>query len=595
MTSFAASLLVVLLVAKAIVLAGRTMPDPAIMAIAFVWQDVAVVLGVALAERLVKPKWPVTGLYVALASLTIVNVPVLRALSSPITAQMLRATGGALSDSLLHYANVTNIASLIGLAALAIGLPMRRGAPWPAWLRAGRAWVVAGVTIVIAGWFASARVETRGLERNSAVALAMTSFPRVRARGGDEEWRAPFRTPITAPEDLSMLHGVAKGKNVLLVVLESTGASYLGSYGATHDPMPNLTALASNAIVFENAYAVYPESVKGMVATFASQYPAFDVSAADHAGAMRFAIAHVLDSAGYATALFHSGRFMYLGMDALVETSGFAQTEDAGDIGGNRESSFGIDEIAAVTRVLTWIDSVPRHRPFFAAYLPVAGHHPYAYSGAGLFSDSTDRGRYFNALHEGDRSLGVLLAGLRSRGLDTSTVVVVVGDHGEAFGQHEGNYGHTLEVYEENVRVPMMFAVPGVAPQRISRIASLIDLAPTILELSGMRAPRQYQGTSLLDPAERMALFFTDYSLGLIGARDGCAKIVYEISSRRARTFDVCADPSEQRAATVPSVELYTQRLTNWVSAQVARVRAEPPEAPKGEFRDSQRKKGLSP
>jgi phosphoglycerol transferase MdoB-like AlkP superfamily enzyme len=308
-----------------------------------------------------------------------------------------------------------------------------------------------------------------------------------------------------------------------------------------------------------------------MVATFAAQYPAFDVPSEDHAALMRTSIAHVLDSAGYATALFHSGRFMYLGMDALVAASGFAQAEDAGAIGGNRESSFGIDEAAAVRRILAWIDSIPRGRPFFAAYLPVAGHHPYAYSMAGPFSDSTDEGRYLNAIHDGDASLGTLLQGLRSRGLDTSTIVVVVGDHGEAFGQHEGNFGHTLEIYEENLRVPMMFAVPGVPPRRVGRVASLIDLAPSILDLSGFAAPREYQGNSLLDPATRMALFFTDYSLGLVGARDGCTKFVYELASRRTRAFDVCDDPAETRPIALETLP-YSRRLDRWIAAQVARV-----------------------
>ena len=471
MTSLSASLLAVFVVAKIIVLAGRTMPDPAIAAIVLVWQDIAVVLGIALLERYVKPRWPVRAAYAALVALAIVNVPVIRALSSPITAQMLRATGGALSESLWHYATFSNIASMVALVVMSAGLPFVRSSIWPRWLSAGRTWASAGAVLCLIGALASSRVDTRGLERNAAVALAMTALPRINGIASDDEWRtSPVPGTRYPGPDISALRGFAKGKNVLLVVLESTGTSYLRTYGAPTDPTPNLTALASRSIVFENAYAVYPESVKGMVATLAAQYPAFDVSAADHAATMQTSLARVLDQAGYATALFHSGRFMYLGMQELVANSGFALMEDAGAIGGNRESSFGIDEPAAVRRILQWIDSIPRERPFFATYLPVAGHHPYAYSTPGPFPDSTDQGRYLNAIHEGDASLGPLMNGLRSRGLDTSTIVVVVGDHGEAFGQHEGNFGHTLEIYEENVRVPMIFASPGrITPAREPR------------------------------------------------------------------------------------------------------------------------------
>ena len=77
------------------------------------------------------------------------------------------------------------------------------------------------------------------------------------------------------------------------------------------------------------------------------------------------------------------------------------------------------------------------------------------------FRESDDAGQYLNALHFGDAALGKFLDGLRARGLDTNTLFVIYGDHGEAFGQHEGNYGHTLFLYEENIRVPLLIAMPG--------------------------------------------------------------------------------------------------------------------------------------
>src|SRR5256885_12140766 len=88
-------------------------------------------------------------------------------------------------------------------------------------------------------------------------------------------------------------------------------------------------------------------------------------------------IAAALGGAGYATALFHSGRFMYLGMDAIVRNRGYHRLEDAGDIGGNHTSSFGVDEPATVARLLHWIDELPADRPVFVTYLPIASHHPY--------------------------------------------------------------------------------------------------------------------------------------------------------------------------------------------------------------------------
>src|SRR5262249_48192836 len=152
------------------------------------------------------------------------------------------------------------------------------------------------------------------------------------------------------------------------------------------------------AIVFDSAYAVYPESIKGLFSILCSTYPAFDTAARFYAALPCPSLASSLSRAGYATALFHSGRFMYLGMDAIVRNRGFDRLEDAGDIGGRRNSSFGVDEPATIARLFEWIDSLPLHLPFFVTYLPIAGHHPYDTPEPGPFPDRDEFGRYRNAL-----------------------------------------------------------------------------------------------------------------------------------------------------------------------------------------------------
>src|SRR5262249_17783635 len=158
-------------------------------------------------------------------------------------------------------------------------------------------------------------------------------------------------------------------------------------------------------------------------------------------------------------------------------------------LGGARESSFGVDEPSAVAHVLGWIDGLPRDQRFFVAYLPIAGHHPYDTPEGGPFSDADDLGRYKNALHYSDAALGALVDGVAARGLADRTLWIVFGDHGEAFGQHEGNFGHTFQLYDENVHVPFLVAAPGhpglKTPGRSTRIVSLVDIAPTLLDLLG--------------------------------------------------------------------------------------------------------------
>jgi hypothetical protein len=74
-----------------------------------------------------------------------------------------------------------------------------------------------------------------------------------------------------------------------------------------------------------------------------------------------------------------------------------------------------------------------------------------------------------------------------------------------------------------------------------------------------------------------MALFFTDYSLGLLGLRDGCTGVIYEIETRRSRMYDLCVDPRQEHdiaAAHAARAAVYRERLLRWSAAQVARVTA---------------------
>ncbi|HEY1760729.1 MAG TPA: sulfatase [Bryobacteraceae bacterium] len=536
----ALGLLFVFVVAKVAMVAGHSIALSPWTPLAYFWQDVLVAGVFAVLDRTL-PKPASRIIYWGLVLYAAINIPVARAVSSPLTWPMLRAARGPLSDSFLVYLTWQNLA-LMALVLLVAGVPEKM--PEPSRGRNGAVVILALLALAL-GPLASARIETLGLHRNPI--LALISVPgRSQAHADTAEgWQASLAAATA--EDLSALRGIARGRNIVMVSLESTAAQYLSLYGSEYEVTPNLTALAHHAVVFENAYAVYPESIKGLYSVLCSAFPTLDSQPEAYENVPCNSIASELARAGYHTAMFHSGRFDYLGMQSIIRNRGYQTLEDAGAIGGNRNSSFGVDEPSTVARMLSWIDALPRGQRFALTYLPIAGHHPYETPERGPFPERQEIGRYRNALLYGDAALGTLIDGLRTRGLADSTVWIIYGDHGEAFGQHEGNYAHTFFIYDENVHVPLLIAAPGQIPgqTRVRKVVSLVDVAPTILDLTGLQMPSLYQGHSMLDSLPRMALFFTDYSLKLAGVRDGPWKLIQELDSGRAKLFNLERDPRE--------------------------------------------------
>ncbi len=555
----------VLIVAKIMVLVVARPSVSAAAVPVFVWHDVAIAAVWALMDRqTVRREW-LWLLYAALVGYVAINVPVTHVLGSPLTWTMMQAAGGALSDSIAHY--------LTGATAVVMGAIVACGVALPRLIRhdvrVPRAMVAAAAATIVAGAALAPQVDTRGLERNAVTALLR--WPRVAAATMPAaSWRD---SDAPAPAvSLPALGGTARAQNLLVVILESMAAQYLGLYGASPDPMPALSRLAQQSVVFDAAYAVYPESVKGLYATLCGRSPVFGVSMVDMIATGRAPCdppARAFARLGYATSLVHSGRFAYLGMDTLVAGQGFDITADAGTISGRVQSSFGVDEASSVTWLLDWTRRVrDERRPFFAVYMPVAGHHPYAANTPGPFAGDDDLSRYRNAVHETDVALQSLLDGLQAQGTLDHTTIVVFGDHGEAFGQHPGNSGHTLFIHDENVRVPYVIRVPGVtSAMRVPQPVSVLDTMPTLMELVGLPVPDGIEGRSLLDPRARIAPFFADYSLGWLGLRDGCWKVQHNINAARSELFDVCRDPGERHdlAPLHPDrTSAYVRRLTAW-------------------------------
>lgn len=361
--------------------------------------------------------------------------------------------------------------------------------------------------------------------------------------------------PPPADRLLPAAPGKGRIRNVILVVLESVGAEYLGVYGSEYGATPNLDRYAAQAAVFENMHVHSPATNKTMVSLLCSTYPWLSFHTLTYAreDAPLPSLSSVLKSSGYATGFFMSARFGFQNDKGFLSHRGFDWIEDYTQRASNRRifsSQFefldGSDDASTFESMGDWIEQ--QDQPFFAVVWTAMTHHPYFTSGDDhAYTDHADLNRYLNALHYGDAAIGELMARLEKSGLADSTLVVVMGDHGEAFGRHN-QVGHAQRIYQENLRIPMMLIHAGTfSGERYDAVAGVIDVAPTVMHLAGLQADPAWQGRSLFDDQRGgRTYFYAPWSALLFGYREGDRKFIYNASDGVAEVYDLAADPLEE-------------------------------------------------
>ena len=385
-------------------------------------------------------------------------------------------------------------------------------------------------------------------------------------------------------------------KNVILIVLESSSVVYLDLYGGPHATTPNLRALQSKSVVFDNFYSTATHTIASALPLFGSTYNDNTTLATviSHPDFPTPAASSWLKKQGYHTYFLGSGgksvwqnyrnlgpAFLPLGFD--LSRDGYRHwSEGERPWPFNGEDHLDAGLFADASRVLQEV----KNDKFFLMMWNYETHEPYP-EGDGprdwdeskfppaIATDAERTGWYRNYLRcvwRVDRLLGNLYHELETLGLADDTLVVLTADHGEAFGQH-GWFLHGNALYEEDVHVPLVFLAPRLAhlgPRR-SVAGSHIDLWPTILDVLGLPADPLWQGRSLFaesPPDERRAYFYRNGALGL---RQGKYKYIWDYEDERELLFDLDCDPKEARNLAgqhQPFCDQQRRRLKDWTNFQ---------------------------
>lgn len=354
--------------------------------------------------------------------------------------------------------------------------------------------------------------------------------------------------------------------DVVLITLDTTRAGHLGVYGYGRPISPEIDGFAKDSVVYRRCWSTAAWTLPAHASIFTGKYPAShgahfaagagEATLADGIGRGRgrykglfeqlkvstlrpeeVTLAELLRAAGYETAAFVGGPWL-LPVFGLLQGYSVRDAEVKG-LAGRRA-----DELT--DRAVRWLLDVPANRPIHlfvnyfdphAPYDPPPGYYedlPAARLPLRIAADAVNRGRplppeqraAYVARYDGeirfmDHHLGRLLRALRAAGRYHGALIVVVGDHGESFGEH-GLMGHARWLYEEVLRVPLIVHYPNErdAGTVVDTPVSLVDLLPLIAAATGLTLPPGVEG---LPVGQRRTVFAEAYrdalAVRLYGAR----------------------------------------------------------------------------
>lgn len=357
-------------------------------------------------------------------------------------------------------------------------------------------------------------------------------------------WRLLIITSIKRESRLS----------VLLITLDTTRADRLGCYGYSKAQTPNIDWFASHGVKFDKAYAQVPLTFPSHCSILSGTYPLYHGARNNgtyHLGPNILTLAEILKDKGYETAAFVSSftvdsRF---GLDQGFEIydDDFRRGQAFKSLNAERRA----EEVFEPFRA--WLEA-RREAPFFCWLHFFDPHLPY--DPPSPFKEKFASEPYDGEIAYMDHYIGQVIEKLKDKGLLSRLLIILAGDHGEAFGE-KGENGHGVFLYEESLRVPLIFYADQRLPEKkvVKARVRLIDIMPTILDMLKIPVPKEVQGKSLLPFIERktsrelptyIETYFPRENYGwseLIGLIEGSWKY---IQAPREELYDLRKDPEEK-------------------------------------------------
>jgi len=423
------------------------------------------------------------------------------------------------------------------------------------------------------------------------------------------------------------------GYNYVLLTFDTLRADALGAYGGKFST-PVFNSFAAKNIVFEKSYSSAPWTIPSMVSLFSSQSPS-KLSVGNSLDYYRISpeaetFSEALDKKRYKSAAF-------IGNYLLRKSSGISQGFDSVVTLNHHTPVMNrfsfilplLGTMAAYTfpeekykylmdssqilkegalrfikenkgnNFFLWVHFVDPHDPYnppgefrgdikgekpwplFAPMDESLGFPQLFQIRDGKIYLKNNEKKYIRQLYDGevlymDKIFEDILNALRDEGIYDKTVICVTSDHGEEFWEHN-DYYHGQSLYDELVRVPLIFSIPGVgSPKKIQSLVSAIDVMPTFFDIAGIEKPALYEGESLMPYIEgeeeskdkRVFCEGTYYFEKRKAIIENNYKLIMGMESGKVELYDLEQNPEETEDVSFVKPEMMEKmkkELSDWI------------------------------
>jgi phosphoglycerol transferase MdoB-like AlkP superfamily enzyme len=289
-------------------------------------------------------------------------------------------------------------------------------------------------------------------------------------------------------------------KNVVLISVESLSADYLGTYGNKQNLTPYLDKLASESLVFDKLFATGTRTVRGLDALSIGIPPVPGQAIVHRPNSDHLAgIGEILRAQNFETFFIYGGYGVFDNMNSYFRSNNYKVIDrtdfDASTI--EAENVWGVDDESLFNNSIKQFDALAQasdktQKPFFAYIMTTSNHRPYTFPEGKI---DLPQGKRAGAVKYTDYAIGRLIENAKTKPWFKDTLFVIVADHCSSVA------GKT-KLPVAKYHIPLFFYAPDLLPAgHYSRLASQIDIVPTLLDVLEKKGSGQFYGQSLFTAA----------------------------------------------------------------------------------------------